>query len=469
MRLSLRIHALFSVFLGLASHTGAGREVEAGERSRPNILVILTDDMGYVDLGVHGAKGIPTPNMDALAEGGIRFRSGYVSGPVCGPSRCGLVTGRYQQRFGAEFNPHARPSATPQGITPRETTIADRLKAAGYTTGLIGKWHAGHIRGQRPLDRGFDEFFGFFGGAHFYFAPWEPHGIYALRKGTKIFREPEYLTYAFARDAGLFIERHCADPWFLLLSFNAVHTPMQAPDDLMEEYAHVDNYGRRTYIAMQVALDRAIGMVMDKLRETGQEEDTLIFFVNDNGGTPINFSDNGHLKGHKGTTWEGGIRVPFFISWKGTLTSGQVFDDPVIQLDILPTALAAAGVAIDPAWELDGKNLLPYLTGDAEGPPHEALYWRYGWELAIRKGRWKLVKSDDMAPPAKETIADEATADGAILIDLLEDPSETRDLSAQHPAIRKELVELWNRWNSELPQPAWQRKYSRPMQGDKLR
>ncbi|MBO0700834.1 MAG: sulfatase-like hydrolase/transferase, partial [Zavarzinella sp.] len=245
---------------------------------KPNILLIVSDDQGYADIGVQGCKDIPTPNLDALANAGVRCTNGYVSGPYCSPTRAGLMTGRYQTRFGHEFNPGAK--GPDVGLPLTETTLADRLKTAGYKTGLVGKWHLGGEPKFHPQQRGFEEFFGFTGGAHSYFPAKGPD----VFRGTSPANEKEYLTDAFAREAVAFIDRHKADPFFLYLAFNAVHTPMHATDDRLKKFAGIKDERRRTYAAMTLAMDEAVGKVMEKVRAAGLEEDTLIFFITDNGG-----------------------------------------------------------------------------------------------------------------------------------------------------------------------------------------
>jgi arylsulfatase A-like enzyme len=298
---------------------GAG----AAEAARkPNILLIVSDDQGYADLGVQGCKDVPTPNLDALANAGIRCTNGYVSGPYCSPTRAGLMTGRYQTRFGHEFNPGAKNANS--GLPLTETTLADRLKAAGYKTGLVGKWHLGDEPKFHPQKRGFDEFFGFLGGAHSYFPAKGPDVL----RGTETAHEKEYLTDALAREAVAFIDRHKAEPFFLYLAFNAVHTPMHATDSRLAKFDGIKDQQRRTYAAMLMAMDEAIGKVMEKVRAEKMEEDTLIGFISDNGGptmqgTTINGSINTPLRGSKRTTLEGGIRVPFFVAWKGHLPAGK--------------------------------------------------------------------------------------------------------------------------------------------------
>jgi arylsulfatase A-like enzyme len=430
----------------------------AGETPpRPNIVILLADDLGYADVGFHGCKDVPTPRIDSLAQNGVRFTNGYVSGVYCSPTRAGLLTGRYQQRFGHEFNPGGG-GGDDVGLPLSETTIADRLKAAGYVTGLVGKWHLGGAPKFHPQQRGFDEFFGFLAGAHPYF-PGQGAPIY---RGTTEVQEKEYLTDAFAREAVTFIDRHKDRPFFLYLAFNAVHTPMHATADGLKRFEPIPDKTRRTYAAMLASMDEAVGKVLDKLRSAGLEENTLVVFFSDNGGptmpgTTINGSRNTPLRGSKRTTLEGGIRVPFAVQWKGKLPAGKVYDPAVIQLDVLPTALAAAGVEVKPEWKLDGVNLLPYLSGRHAQPPHDTLYWRMGQQRAIRQGEWKLVQYD----PAADGAAAGPNRRGAAgatpvkLYHLGRDLGEANDLAAQHPEKVKELEAAWQKWNAQLARPLW--------------
>jgi arylsulfatase A-like enzyme len=419
----------------------------SAESGRPNVLVIVADDLGYADVGFQGCKDIPTPHVDALCKSGVRCTNGYVSGPYCSPTRAGLLTGRYQTRFGHEFNPGAGPNA---GLPLSETTMADRLKTAGYKTGWVGKWHLGSAEKFYPMKRGFDETFGFLGGAHPYF----PERGAPIYRGSEVVPEKEYLTDAFAREAVAFLDRHKQGPFFLYLAFNAVHTPMDATEERLKLFPDIVDKMRRTYAAMTLAMDEAVGKVLDKLRAERLEENTLIFFISDNGGptmrgTTINASRNTPLRGSKRTTLEGGIRVPFVVSWKGRLSAGQTYNKPVIQLDILPTALAAAGVSVQPEWKLDGVNLLPYLTGKDAGTPHDVLYWRFGEQMAIRQGDWKLVRYDPVVD------GERGRATPAKLYNLAQDIGEAHDLIAQEPEKRKQLESLWQKWNATLAKPLW--------------
>lgn len=421
---------------------------------RPNVLVIVADDLGYADLGFQGGKDVPTPNIDSIASGGVRFTHGYVSGPYCSPTRAGLLTGRYQQRFGHEFNPGGeggREGGKGVGLPLTETTIANRFKDAGYATGLVGKWHLGSGAKFHPQQRGFEEFFGFLGGAHTYFDKADA----SVMRGTTKISEPEYLTDAFGREAAAFIERHQQHPFLLYLAFNAVHTPMEADKDRLARFESIDAKPRRTYAGMLSAMDDAVGRVLKTLRDSKLDEDTLIFFFSDNGGptmqgTTVNASSNAPLRGSKRTTLEGGIHVPFLIQWKGHLPPGTIYDKPVIQLDVQPTALAAAKIETKPDAKFDGVNLLPFITGQASGVPHDTLYWRLGEQNAIRHGDWKLVQYDQNVDsyPSRGVTAPR-------LYHLEDDIGEANDLAARHPEKVKELKSLWQSWSSEMAEPLW--------------
>ncbi len=436
----MKIPRLVLALFGLLTFAAGAAE------GRPNILFIVGDDMGYADVGFHGCREIPTPNLDALAASGVRFTSGYVSGPYCSPTRAALLTGRNQSRFGHEFNP-----AGSHGMPLTETTIADRLKAVGYVTGLVGKWHLGAAPQMRPPKRGFDEFYGFLGGAHSY------TNATGVLRGDEQVKELDYTTDAFGREAIAFIERHRAKPWFLYLAFNAVHTPMHATDDRLAKFPNVEERKRRTYDAMMLAMDEAIGRVRKKLVDTGLEKNTLVLFISDNGGptmpgTTVNASRNGPFRGSKRTTLEGGVRVPFILSWPGQIKPG-VYDQPVIQIDAHATALAVAGVTPKPEWKLDGVNLLPFLSGEKASAPHDALYWRFGEQMAIRAGDFKLVRYDNNADTLTGKNNQGVTA--ARLYDLASDPGETKDLAATMPDKVKALQAKWDAWNAGNVKPLW--------------
>lgn len=441
------------------------RLVQAEPSRRPNIIVILADDLGYGDLGVYGGKDIPTPNLDALARSGVRFTDGYVTCPVCAPTRAALLTGRYQQRFGFETNPGPVAQASPQFGLPRtERTIAEKLKDAGYATAMFGKWHVGYREGLRPHERGFDEFLGFLSGAHTYL-PGESRrrgngsnsGI--LRNDTPV-QEQEYLTDAFAREAVTFISKKRDEPYFIYLPFNAVHAPLEASRKYTDRFAHIADPNRRTYAGMLTALDDAVGRVLAAVKASGAEDNTLVFFLSDNGGpTPQTTSSNAPLSGYKTQVLEGGIRVPFIMKWPGGgVPAGKVYEQPVVSMDIHATALAAAGIDFVSATNakpapgvLDGVNLLPFVTnlGDAAQPaPHPALFWRFGNQWAVRKGDWKLLSQ--ARPNARQ--------DGEVrLYNLRDDIGEQTDLAAKMPEKVAELRAAYDAWNAANIDPLWLR------------
>ena len=431
------------------------RSAEPKASTKPNIIVIVGDDMGYHDIGVHGCTDCPTPNIDSLAKNGVRCTNGYVSGPYCSPTRAGLLTGRYQTRFGHEFNPGppGLDDNSAKGLDLKQTTMADRLKAAGYATGMVGKWHLGATPEYHPLSRGFDEYFGFLGGAYSYF-PDKGAKNDTVYRGREPAGEKEYLTDAFAREAAAFVERHQKEPFFLYLTFNAVHTPMEATEKYLRRFEKIADPKRRTYCAMMSAMDDAIGAVLGKLRATGVEENTLVFFISDNGGPQqSNGSDNTPLRGDKSTTWEGGVRVPFLMQWPARLPRNKTYDKPVIQIDILPTALAAAGSwAASPGDGLEGVNLLPFIEAANEAAPHDALYGRFGPQMAIRKGVWKLSRSRDFSNYRDPANKNEPPLQ---LFNLADDIGEKNNLAEQHPEKVKELLTAWQEWDKRNVTPSW--------------
>ncbi len=410
---------------------------------KPNILMIVGDDMGYADVGFHGCKDIPTPNLDALAASGVKFTNGYVTGPYCSPTRAGLMAGRCQTRFGHEFNP----SGGDQGLPLTEKTIADRMKAVGYTTGLVGKWHLGAAPEMRPMKRGFDEFFGFLGGANSY----KDAGNYL--RGNEPVKEIGYSTDAFGREAVSFIDRNKGKPWFLYLAFNAVHTPMQATDDRLEKFKHIQDTQRRTYAAMMSAMDDSIGIVLKKLKDEQLDKNTLVTFISDNGGpvmkgVTINGSVNAPLRGSKRTTLEGGIRVPFVMSWPGTIKPG-IYENPVIQLDLTATFATLAGASLD---KLEGVHVLPYLAGEKKEAPHQTLCWRFGKQMAIRDGNYKLVRYDINVIP--EMVGKNEVTPFE-LYDLSKDIGESNDLAKDMPDKVKEFQAKWEAWDKLNVPPLW--------------
>lgn len=424
------------------------------QNNKPNIIVIMTDDMGYADVGFNGCKDIPTPNIDRIANEGIRFDEGYVSFPVCGPSRAGFLTGRYQDRFGFTTNPSIDPNNPIAGLPIEEETMAQVLKKANYNNAIIGKWHMGTNAVFHPLERGFDYFYGFLSGGHHYFPEkLTLNNLSEVKKkwqwySTKIIenRAPveikEYLTDALSNAAVNFIDKQVKDDqqFMLYLAYNAPHTPLQATEKYLSRFPNIKDKKRKTYAAMVSAVDDGVGRVLDALKEQALDEDTIIVFLSDNGGARNNGSDNGPLRGLKGDLFEGGVRVPFAIRWKGVIPEGNSYKNPVSSLDIMATIVAQTNVKINPERPLDGVDLIPFLTGKNNGAPHEYLFWRK-WEqnaMAIRHGNYKLVanKKQDQEPPE--------------LFDLSTDISESKNLKSEKLKISKDLQKEWNNWNKEL-------------------
>jgi len=441
------LRCLSLMAFGLAVGTASAAE----PAKKPNVIVFLTDDVGYAEYGFQGNKEIPTPNIDSIAKNGARFTSGYVSGPYCSPTRAGLMTGRYQTRFGHEWNegPAVQKDGRTFGLAVEEKTIADRLKALGYATCAIGKWHLGAGDEFVATARGFDEFYGTVGNSPFV----NPPRFIDSRKSTtagKIDDANFYTTEAYADRAVDWIGKQKNKPYFLYVPFNAMHTPLTAPKKYVDRFPNIQNDKRKVFAAVMSGMDDAVGKILNAVRETKQEENTLIFFLCDNGGpTPVTTSKNDPLRGLKATTLEGGVRVPFCVQWKGTIPSGKTYNHPIIQLDILPTAVIAAGGTVDPAWKLDGVDILPHLTGKTEAKPHEALFWRFGEQWAIRKGDWKLVvnRIDGANKPAA-------------LYNLKDDIGEATDLADKEPERAKALKIEWDKWNEAniaarwIPSPA---------------
>jgi arylsulfatase A-like enzyme len=442
-------HVTRRKFLALAGMGAAAAMVpwpqaRAARRRKPNVIVILSDDHGYGDIGVQGCKDVPTPHIDSLAHDGIRFTDGYVSAPMCSPSRAGFMTGRYQTRFGHETNPPQELDRGIWGLPLNQETIADAMRAQGYATGAIGKWHLGDADGWHPNRRGFDEYFGFLGGMHTYLRP--GIGWNRLQRNGVYMDRTEYVTDAFGREAASFIERHRDEPFFLYVAFNAVHAPLEPPERYRDAFPDITDPKRRRYAGVLAALDDNVGRILDKLRETGLEEDTLVVFLGDNGGaTPGNTSRNDPFTGYKDQIFEGGIRVPFLARWTGTLPAGALERRPVISLDLVPTAVTLAGGT--PGPNVEGVDLMPYLTGAKRGPIHEALYWRHDKDSAIRMGEWKLA--------ARE-------GHGMRLYNLARDPGERTDLAAQQPDRVREMSTAWDVWNKQNIPPLWPNKRQEP-------
>lgn len=434
------------IFLWLAGWIAAA--------STPNLIVILTDDHGYADVGFNGCNDIPTPHIDSIAENGVRFTNGYVSFPVCGPSRAGLLTGRYQDRFGFTTNPSVDPGNPVAGLPQSEENMAEVLSKVGYKSAIIGKWHMGSHPIHHPLNRGFDYFYGFLTGGHNYYPDqltlndlsevtrrWQWYRTRIMENHERVDTD-DYLTDELSDAAVRFIEEQDSgeQPFFVYLAYNAPHTPLQATEKYLSRFPDIQDENRRTYAAMVSAVDDGVGRVLAALRKKGLEESTLVFFLSDNGGASNNSSENGELRGVKSDLFEGGIRVPFAMQWRGTVPSGMDYEEPIISLDIMGTIAELTGVEIAKERPLDGINLIPFLTGKAEGAPHDRLFWRK-WEqqaMAIRAGDSKLVSNGQRKQKRPN------------LYDLNTDMGEQNNLRAMSPEKVSQLQQEWDEWNSQL-------------------
>lgn len=452
--------------------------------SLPNIVLLVADDLGYGELGCQGNDQIPTPHIDSIAKNGVRFTQGYVTAAYCSASRAGLMTGRYQNRFGYEFNPIGHHNDDEDaGLPPSEWTLAEHLADSGYINALVGKWHLGGHAKFHPQRHGFDEFFGFTHEGHYFVPPpyervttmmrrkvlpgggegrWTSQDgktIYTthmggnepdydannpiVRDGQPI-EEKEHLTDAFTREAVDFIWRSWDRPFFLYLPYNAVHSPLQGADEYMEKFSHIEDVHRRIFAAMLAHMDDSVGAVLKALRDAKLEDNTLIFFLSDNGGPTKELTSlNGPLRNGKGSVYEGGLRVPFLMQWKNQLPKGMVYDKPIISLDIFATVAAVANNPLENG-KIDGVNLLPFLKGEDPGKPHETLYWRLTNKTALRHGDWKIVQNPTRgAKPQWE------------LYDLSKDISEANDLASSNPEKLSQLIKEWEMLNQQMIDPIW--------------
>ena len=474
-----------AVILGCALFWLAAGSPAAERRvAKPNVLLIFVDDLGYGELGCQGNPEISTPHIDSLAQSGVRCTDGYVTASYCSPSRAGILTGRYQTRFGHELNPTGKYNLDAlAGLPLSEITLAEQLRKAGYATGLVGKWHLGGAEKSHPQRQGFDEFFGFLHEGHFYVPPPYRNVTSFLRKrdlppecggrlrqgniiwhtllrwdeppydqdnpilrGTQPVEENAYFTDAITREAVDFIERYQQEPFFLYLAYNAVHSPMQGADKYMQRFGHIDDVHRRVFAAMLANMDDSIGAVLEKLRRCNLEEKTLIFFISDNGGATAELtSRNDPLRGGKGSMYEGGIRIPFIVQWKGSLPAGKVYRHPVSSVDVFATASAAAGAFLPDDRTIDGVNLIDYLSGRNPRPPHECLFWRMGRRGALRAGGWKIVLNS-VGGPGKAKVE---------LYNLADDLAESSDLAEKHPQKLAELQETWEQLSAQMVDPVW--------------
>ncbi len=473
----MRLGACFLLVLALCSC--APSAVDETAPPPPNVIVMMADDLGWGDIGANGGEVIQTPHIDTLAAQGVRLTDGYVSAAVCSPSRAGFYTGRHQQRHGFEFNIAGRD--TDMGMSLDETTIADMLRAQGYATGLIGKWHLGKQRQHHPLSRGFDEYYGMLAGGSIYIdsrkegveswparnAPIARTEANAIYDGWEPVEIEEYITDVFRDKAVDFIERHKDERFFLMLTPNAPHTPLQATKEYLDRYRHIEKDSTRIYSAMVAAVDEYVGAVTAKLAELGLEDDTLFVFLSDNGcaGYVDGCCSNAPLRGHKRYYWDGGIRIPFLAKWPAGLPQGTTYSEPVISLDLFATIAAASGSS---ATAQDSVDLLPHLRGETDSAPHDLLFWRAKPNVAVRKGKWKLwkVNKTDMdwadvtdagarRLPMQAWPQDSPHGQLTLLYDLSKDIGEQTNVGAEHPQIVQELEADLAAWNAEMGEPSW--------------
>ena len=426
------------------------------QSKKPNLIVIMTDDMGYADVGFNGCTDIPTPNIDSIAYNGAHIVNGYVSFPVCGPSRAGFMTGRYQDRFGFTTNPTIDPTNDIAGLPLDEKTIAEVLHKEGYKSAIVGKWHLGTHPNFHPLKRGFDYFYGFLSGGHNYFTsnytledlsyvkrPYQWYSTKLYENYTKLEQkdyEFEYLTDQLSAVSVDFIEKQSRgnQNFMLYVAYNAPHTPLQATEKYLSRFPHIKDTKRKTYAAMVSAVDDGIGLVLEALKENGQIENTIIVFLSDNGGAHNNASQNTPLRGTKGSVYEGGFRVPFAMQWKGVIPANTSYEESVSSLDIMASIVDILDIKTNPKKPLDGVNIIPYLTGKKKGTPHEYLFWRK-WEqkaMAAINGDNKLLKANKKADTE--------------FYNLKNDVSEKENLKGSNSKKVKEIQKEWDKWNAQL-------------------
>lgn len=437
------VSVLMSFFIASSSAAETEKKASSFARNkRPNVIVIISDDGGWADFGFNNCTDFKTPALDSLAHQGVVFNNGYVTGSVCSPSRAGLLIGKAQTRFGHEHN--ILPGSG-VGLSQKEKTLADRLKAVGYATAAFGKWHLGAPEGYRPSERGFDYSYTFLAGSRGYYPDQkETDNERTLRRNNVPEKLTEYISDVIGNDAADFIKKAPAGkPLFMYVAFNCPHSPMQAKEGYEGRFSSLTDKRRRTLAAMQTSLDENVGKIVQALKDRGELDNTLIWFINDNGAGTYWAFDNGSLRGNKGSLFDGGIKVAFFATWpKGGISTGKRMEHPMSSLDISATSLAAAGIPVDP--ELEGVNLLPYLKAPEGSYPNRTLCWRQGNVGAIRSGSWKLILADQKP---------------LLLIDLKKDPGEKVNLAATSPQKVKELLSLWNEWDKKNVEPHWRKDY----------
>jgi arylsulfatase A-like enzyme len=410
--------------------------IQNNVKTKPNILVILIDDAGYADFGFNGCKDLQTPEIDKLAKRGTVFTDAHVTASVCAPSRAGLITGRYQQRTGFESNGTGNEGGDDIGLSDQAITMGSLFKGHGYKTIAIGKWHLGSNQDDHPNNRGFDEFYGFIGGSRSYFPLEKETALNRIQLNGNYVDFTGYLTDALGSKSAEYI-RETNQPFLMYLAFNAVHTPMHAKVEDLDRFA---GHPRQKLAAMTWSLDQNIGKVINALEESGKLDNTLVFFLSDNGGAHENSSTHGAFKGWKGNEFEGGHRVPFVMSWPdGKVAQGQYFDGLTSSLDIFATSAVAANIKTK-KLRLDGVDLVPYVNGEKKGNPHEYLFWRKLDKSAIRMNDYKVVALDGF---------------GSGLYNLKKDLSEQDNLIQKETSIYKKMISKYRQWEKGLIKPLW--------------
>lgn len=474
-----------------------GIEKQTPDPTGPNVILIMADDLGKYEVSAYGATDIETPNIDLLASEGVIFEDAYVTAPVCSPSRAAILTGKYQQRYGFETQPMeyypsnfieyragnnqkmlgdwelTTPASYPsewelgkQGVPLTELNLAEIMRAAGYATGIIGKWHLGTGKEQIPNNRGFDYQYGFYGAFSLYTPSqktagyqnyiqndlsakhqWnmKRHETAAIRENGKVVKEEDYLTFAIRDRVIDYLNSHQDSSFFLYVPFSAPHVPFQAPQQYFDEFEHIEDTNRRVYLAMIKALDDAIGDINQAIKNLDLEQNTIIYFISDNGGASYTgATDNGPLNGGKLTHFEGGINVPFSMKWKGHIPENTSYQHPVSSMDIFTTTIKNCHIHLTYENELDGIDLVPYVLGEKTEKPHKVLYWRTDHICAIQSNDWKLILS--------------CRDQWLHLFNLKTDKSEKIDLKNTNPEIVKQLQVLFNKWDNTLPSKAlWPR------------
>lgn len=463
---------------------------------KPNIIIIVADDLGKTDISLYGKPQIQTPNIDSIGLKGITFTEGYITSPICAPSRAGMLTGRYQQRFGFEYQPHDRypknriemfvyknfiatkdwlvadqvefprfQDMVKNGMPPSEIMLSEILQKAGYRTCIAGKWHLGAGEHAIPINRGFDYQYGFYEAYSLYMADTSDKNIInqrhkdfsdpfiwgkgrsgncAIRRNGEVIDEKFYLTDRIAEEANRFIDKNKENPFFLYVPFLAPHTPFQATRAYYDKLEHITDRNKRVYNAMIWQLDDAVGSIISHLEAQGLMENTIIFFLSDNGGaTYTEATDNAPLKGGKFTNFEGGLNIPFMVRWDGRIKEGSRYAEPTVSMDIFSTALQLAGIEYTSDRKMDGVSLLPIFTDSVSTPVHPVLCWRSGYNRAIRSGNWKLIT--------------DGLSGNHALYNVKNDKEERHNLYDAEPEIVKQLTQQHAAWESEMMDPQWPR------------